>query len=310
MRLTTKILRMFVLAGGLTLAVSVSAVRNVKGQTVCVGDCEGAQLVNVRGIIILVNIALGGTQPSTCLDGIPSGAVVNVALIIQAVNNALYGCQAATAGTPTPTATIESTGPQVVFLGVIKNFDGCVFCCDPSCVTTPTPTPAFEEGRRVYHVDSGQFVIVVEGVPGVHGIAPGTSLRPVPPSNRPDLQIESTRTLGQNPPKAPCDTSGGVPGVNPPDFGPDPSITDALNTFACRFDPSITAGSPCTFTDSSGDPKLINPGAAVQFCDFVGETSAFPPGDSIVTVKLRDTAGNLGPPNQIVIRVSTPTPTH
>jgi hypothetical protein len=36
----------------------------------------------------------------------------------------------------------------------------------------------------------------------------------------------------------------------------------------------------------------------------------FNPGDSIVTVRLRDTpGGNTGPTAQIIVRVNTPTPT-
>jgi hypothetical protein len=58
----------------------------------CVGDCGSTHTVVVTDILTLVNIALGTTQPSLCLHGVPSGAEVNVALIIQAVNNALNGC--------------------------------------------------------------------------------------------------------------------------------------------------------------------------------------------------------------------------
>jgi Right handed beta helix region len=60
--------------------------------SICVGDCDADGNVFVSEIIILVNIALGNAQPSTCPDGIPSGAEVNVTLIIQAVNAALSGC--------------------------------------------------------------------------------------------------------------------------------------------------------------------------------------------------------------------------
>ena len=46
----------------------------------------------MNDIIILVNIALGNAQASTCVHGVPSGTDVTVAVIIQAVNSALNGC--------------------------------------------------------------------------------------------------------------------------------------------------------------------------------------------------------------------------
>lgn len=107
-----------------------------------------------------------------------------------------------------------------------------------------------------------------------------------------------------------CDTGappmgGGIPGVKP-NFD-EQMITDALNDFGCRFQ-VFTAGSACTLTDASGLEKPISPLASFQFCDPVSAIAAFPVGDSIVTVQLRDTAGHLGPPVQIVVRVATPTP--
>jgi streptogramin lyase len=58
----------------------------------CIGDCDGSRDVTINELITMVNIALGGPQPSACPDGVPSGTEVDIALIIQAVNNALNGC--------------------------------------------------------------------------------------------------------------------------------------------------------------------------------------------------------------------------
>src|SRR5262249_22763216 len=85
--------------------------------------------------------------------------------------------------TPTPSRTASPTptnpGPRVVFFGVIKNSDGCAFCCDVSCVTTPTPTPMFDTlGRQIFETGSGQFVIVVEGGSAPSGATPGKALQP------------------------------------------------------------------------------------------------------------------------------------
>ncbi|HVO22317.1 MAG TPA: hypothetical protein VMW56_01670 [Candidatus Margulisiibacteriota bacterium] len=220
---------------------------------------------------------------------------------------------------PTPTGQ----GPQILYAGIVRS-DYCVFCCDVSCARTPTPTPAFDaQGRQIFKVGSGaQFVIVVEAAAGLSGVLPGRSLTPVPPSNRSDLQIESTSNLGANPTTKVCDTGpapqgGGIPGINPPSFDDtNQMITDALNDFGCRFGVfNVGSGSnatgPCTKVDATQDPQLVTrnaPPGTVQFCDQVATVAAFPPGDSVVTVKVRDANGNLGPSKQIVIRVATPKP--
>jgi hypothetical protein len=168
-----------------------------------------------------------------------------------------------------------------------------------------------------------QFVIVVEAAPGLSGVAPGKSLTPVPPTNRSDLQIQSDHDMGDNPSTTVCDKGpasqggGGIPKVFPISFAEnDPQITDALNDFACRF--SVfnfgfggNATGPCTKIDATQDPALVTrnaPISTVQYCDQVATTAEFPPGDSIVTAKVRDENGNLGPTKQIVVRVATPKP--
>ncbi|MBI3784653.1 MAG: hypothetical protein HY270_14770 [Deltaproteobacteria bacterium] len=224
---------------------------------------------------------------------------------------------ATASSTPTASATTTPTGqgPQVTFLGVLTRFDGCAFCCEASCVNAPTPIPEYDaEGRRVYYALSGQFVVVVEARPGLSGAAVATSLQAVPPDYRPDIWIESSRDLGNGSAKV-CDTGpansggGGVPGVDPPNFSLDlPAVTNALVDFGCRFNPGISAASPCTIVDATREPRLLT-AATAQFCDFVSSTSTFPSGESVLTVALRDTVGNIGPTAQIVVRVATPTAT-
>jgi hypothetical protein len=163
-----------------------------------------------------------------------------------------------------------------------------------------------EQGRRVFQANFGQFVIVVEGVPGFSGAAAGTSLGDPSAMSRPDLQIENSRDMG-NGSLAVCDATqnGGVPGVPTPDFSlGSQSITAALNDFACRFDPGISADAPCTLLDTTRVPGTITtPKPSVQFCDLVQSNALFLSGDSILTVRLRDVQGNLGPPAQIVVHV-------
>lgn len=169
-------------------------------------------------------------------------------------------------------------------------------------------------GRQVFFTRSGQFIIVVEGRPGPNGIAVGTSLE-AGPDGRPDLQIQNSRDMGDGSLKV-CDTGpvsqggGGVPGIWPPSFDPNSSlITAALLDFACRFDSSVSAASPCTILDEGREPRLVVPQSTAQFCDFVASTAAFPPGENLLTVRLRDVLGNPGPTAQVVVRVATPTPT-
>ncbi len=166
----------------------------------------------------------------------------------------------------------------------------------------------------MFRANSGQFVIVVEGRPGVSGAPVGTSLGPGG-DGRPDLQIQNSRDMG-NGSLTVCDTGppsqggGGVPGVWPPNFEASNSfVTAALQDFACRFDPSVSATAPCTILDAGREPSLVKPMSTAQFCNFVAATAAFPAGENILTVRLRDVLGHPGPTVQIVVVVATPTPT-
>jgi hypothetical protein len=179
----------------------------------------------------------------------------------------------------------------------------------------PTPVPVFDpQGRRVFESRTGQVLLVVEGAEGLSGLPPATALQPQPPSNRADLQIQNTIAMGDGSPTV-CDTGpasaggGGIPGINPPNFDPfNTTVTNTLNDFACRFEVHGPSNA-CTQTDATGESKPISPLADVQFCNILAATELLHPGQNILSVKLRDTAGNLGPTAQIVIRVATPTPT-
>jgi hypothetical protein len=199
----------------------------------------------------------------------------------------------------------------VTSFAVLPRIDGCVFCCEASCQSIPTPTPVLDqEGRQVFDMRTGQFLIVVEGVRGLSGFPPSRNLEPGF-DGRPDLQIQSTRPMGDGSATV-CDTGqppvgGGVPGIFPPTFNPaSPFVTGALMDFACRFE-SFDRSSPCTLVGPA-QFGFIDPAAESQFCDIVAATAVFPPGESIVTARLRDALGNVGPSKQIVIRVATPTP--
>ncbi len=199
-------------------------------------------------------------------------------------------------------------------------------------VTTPSATPlsgpiitAFEVadaggqfnnslesdavGRPVYtrSAPSG-FILFVEGRPGNSQLPVSTVLfnpKRGDPEAVPDLEIEANRALG-NGSLAVCDNSlpalGGIPATLPNDFNRQQSITDALNDFACRFRTYSETDFACT-QDSGSNFVFRNPSSTVQFCTLISDALTFPPGDTILTVRLRDIGGNSGPSKQIVVRV-------
>lgn len=189
-------------------------------------------------------------------------------------------------------------GPLVTFVG-LATADGRVL--------VPVGTQA---GLPVFQRPAGSgFLLVVEG-------RAGASRRPVgiatfqPDSGserRPDLQILTSRALGDGSPEV-C--SGGVPAVVPPDYRPERFVSDALNDLGCNF--ALATGA-CT-VNTHGQPALVTSTSQIQFCATVARSWAFPPGDTLLTVRLRDVAGNLGPARQLVVRVGdvlpSPTPTH
>jgi len=126
--------------------------------------------------------------------------------------------------------------------------------------------------------------------------------------------VQSTRDLG-NGSLTVCDLGpvsqggGGIPGITPTSFDPESfSITNALADFGCRFQ-QLNPSTPCTLTDASGEAKLVDSRATVQFCNFVAATAAFQTGETILSARLRDIEGNVGQTVQIVVRVATPTAT-
>ena len=211
--------------------------------------------------------------------------------------------------TPTATATRTRTptlppgsGPVITFFGLATAFNAEL-----------TPNTTDDLGRPVYVRPNGAaFFIVVEVKSGTGG-SPGRTIfnsNPTNPSVRPDLQILSTRALG-NGSAVVCDKGplpnvplGGVPGFDPPDFDPNSqAVADALNDFGCRFDVH-TSDNPCTNNDA-GNPTFLGDGTTLQYCTLtvVGAELHFPPGDTVLTVQVRDDNDHLGFPASLVVRV-------
>jgi hypothetical protein len=188
-------------------------------------------------------------------------------------------------------------------------------------VLTPDDTDA--QGNPVFTRPIGfGFFIVIEARAGTSGLLPQPMFQNSNPSELPDVQIEANQSLGTGAGRgssAVCDNGplptplGGVPGINPPSF--DQTHANALNDFGCRFSNNTTA--PCTKIDDSGINKYVMANSQAQYCTnlVVGAELTFPPGETLLTVQLRDynvSTGahvNTGYPVSLVIRVPTPAST-
>jgi hypothetical protein len=101
------------------------------------------------------------------------------------------------------------------------------------------------------------------------------------------------------PPPAPF---GGIPGFNPPDFGPSQAVTSALQDFSCRLTVERTTSDACT-RDRFGVFNFLGQGSRKQYCVLIPLAAGFQFDDTIVAVQLVDTSGNLGPKKEIIVRV-------
>lgn len=203
-------------------------------------------------------------------------------------------------------------GPKVTFFGLATADDLLI-----------QPIGTSIDGIPIYERMGGSgWRIIVEGKPGasgakigVGGTFPAVSQSPY----RSDLQIQANRQLGDGSTYV-CDRGpqlpiGGIPAVNPPDFGLSDAISDAINDFACRFEAHSESGSACTqfgsgFAFVMMPPRVPNddPSAwsRMQFCSVpaVGFEMRFPPGqDTLLTVRMVDVLGNPGNQAQIIVRV-------
>ncbi len=198
----------------------------------------------------------------------------------------------------------KDIGAVVTFAGIARADGGSV-----------APVGKTADGTPIFHhpVGSG-FMLVVEGKPGISNVENGRSIYRYSaddPTQRPDLEIEVTRPLGDGS-VAVCDarrpTIGGVPGIDPPSFADTPKVSAAINDLSCRFETFIESNSSCTI-NQYGDFEFLNKNSKVQFCMVVARSWQFPQGDTLVSVRLRDTDGNPGPVSRFVLRYSpNPTP--
>jgi hypothetical protein len=155
------------------------------------------------------------------------------------------------------------------------------------------------------------FKLVVEAGVGAGGRQVGNQTFAA--FGRPDLQIQVTRPLG-NGSAVVCDNKavllGGVPAINPPNFSEDPSLDNPINDLGCRFidGQDRPQGRSCAEDQAcvrfeTGVFGCVNSETRQQFCAAIGTELTFPPGDTTVSVRARDTFGDLGPPRQLIVRI-------
>lgn len=278
----------------------------------CAGDCSADDVVAVNELITGVGIALGGGSLDACpsFDADEDGSV-GINELVSAVNNALVGCGSVTTPTPTEppvtattTPTVTATpavGPEIVYFGMTAADDSRQ---DPSG-TDPSGIPIYE---RTFGFS---FSLVVEARRGTSGAPAGTD--GILEGDTPDIQVQVTRDLGDGSP-AVCDGAepvfGGVPGIDPPRLEEPAAIADALNDLGCRFIDGT--GQPvaricalgCVRFESGEFGCESGNDAEVQFCAPIPMALSFPPGDTLVSARVRDLAGNLGAARQLIVRIA------
>lgn len=194
-------------------------------------------------------------------------------------------------------------GPDVTFVGIARPDDRLA-----------DPNGTLPNGDPIYVRPFGHgFTIVVEGKPGPSRRPVGRSSFNYLPGDAevlPDLQIIVSRDLGEEPTRAVCDNIppfiGGVPAS--PAFDGSLLVTQAINDLACRFvdgdNQTIgrNEGEACTrFAD--GEFRFKDDDSTVQFCAQISLPLDFKDGDTTVTVRLKDTSGNVGPERRMIVRV-------
>ncbi len=170
----------------------------------------------------------------------------------------------------------------------------------------PVKPTSIDGGIPTYVAAAGSgFMLVIEAKPGLSNHEVGRRVfvsQPDDPTVRPDLEIISDKNMGDGSPRI-CDRMrpdiGGIPAAK--SFAETQQITDAINDLSCRFETFNESESACTVTEN-GDFSFVNKDTTQQFCMIVARAWGFPVGDTILTVRVRDIKGNVGPSKRIRIR--------
>lgn len=283
-------------AGVLVLSVASVMAQLPTSKPPCVGDCDSSAAVTVDEILIGVNVALGQRPLASCTAFDRDGSLsLTVDELVSGVDAALHGCMEE-----------EFEGPVVTALTLARADD---------VVVVPADVDAL--GRDVYVRSFGSgFSLIIEGRPGLDGARVGLEvfeMAPDPPTRRPDVQMIVSAALGDGSPVV-CDNrsnpQGGVPAAAPFGFQEQQPITDVINEMSCRIDSGARTSDrdACTLSPRGDDFgfAFVDASSKVQFCLPIALTWAFPVGETVVAVRLRDILGNTGDVREIVVRVLGP----
>lgn len=179
--------------------------------------------------------------------------------------------------------------------------------------TTIAPSGTTAQGWPIYERPFGHsFSLVIEAKPGPSRRPVGLNAfrsSPFDPATRPDLEIIVSRPLGNGSLDV-CDDMlpllGGVPAS--PSFDLTQPISNAINDLACRFvngggEPGGRRAADACTVFGDGEYRFVEPTSTVQFCALISEPFGFPLGDTVVSVRVRDSTGAPGPPASFVVRV-------
>jgi len=196
------------------------------------------------------------------------------------------------------------TGPDITYFGLAR------------ADSAPVPVADYDAaGRPIYSlIASSGFSVVIEAQPGPShaSVGPnGYNYDAADPSVLPDMQVILSRPLG-NGSLAVCDktppNAGGVPRTSPFQFAQTSAVAAAVNDFGCRVNDGtgqplgVSNFNACTmFPD--GEFHFVNPASTLQFCTPIDTAATFPPGDTIIKARVRDTQGSIGPEREIVVRL-------
>lgn len=209
--------------------------------------------------------------------------------------------------TPTPTASPAPTStprpPALLVVGVARADD-----------LVQVPDGVDDAGRPIYSRITGQGMMLF--VEARRGSAPLNTQTYDPDGIAGGVEMLVSRPLGDGS-AAVCDYDppliGGVPGIDPPVFSDEPVVRDAIDDLGCRFNDGTgqpagrTAPNACT-RDAGAIYGFTDPLAELQYCLPIARSWAFPPGDTVVAVRVRDQAGRVSAPSEIVVRVTGEVP--
>jgi hypothetical protein len=307
------------LMGVVTLLMHLSSSTAAAGTfgATCPGDCNVDWRVDVHELVQGLGILLGKDLLDLCrpLDS-NDDQELRIDELVAAVDRSLNGCRETPTPTdtptetptPTPTATLTPTppiGPRIVFFGVTLADDSLL----DSREMSPDQIPIF-----TLPVHSG-FSLVVEAERGLSGLPVGD--RTFDLFGVPDLQIQATSQLGDGSEMV-CDDDmenpGGVPAVDPPRFDDSARVIGALNDLGCRFLDGLGLPNARNCTEQAcirfetGQFGCRSEDAERQFCGVITAALSFPLGETLVSARVLDADGNVGPVERLIVRIARPTP--